>query len=80
MEVIYAIKSNKKGKAPGPDGITSDIMKLIDENNIIIYVDLFNAIHKTGIIPTEWLKSTFVILPKVNHPKCCATCCKSFWK
>lgn len=70
-EVIYAIKNCKKGKAAGPDEVTADLIKLIDEDNVNILVDLFNTIHKTGIIPTEWLKSTFVTLPKVNHPKRC---------
>lgn len=70
-EGIYAIKNRKKGKAVGPDQITTELIKLIDEDNVNILVELFNVIYKTGIIPTEWLKSTFVALPKVNRPTRC---------
>lgn len=70
-EVEYAIQCTKTGKAPGPDGIPTELLKLIEYDQLQILVDLYNTIYHTGIIPTDWLRSTFVMLPKkVNAKEC----------
>lgn len=71
-EVINAIKTAKTGKAVGPDDIPSEILKLFMDENIPIVVRLFNAIYSTGIIPQDWLQSTFVTLPKTSSAKKCS--------
>lgn len=41
-----------------------ELLKLIEEELIDVLVDLFNLIYETGTIPTMWLQSTFVAIPK----------------
>lgn len=49
-----------------------ELLKLVEEENIQILVGHFNAIYKYGKIPNEWLKTTFVTLPKKNKATQCA--------
>lgn len=70
-EVIHAIKITKDGKAAGPDELPSEILKLIEEENIHSLTDLFNTIYRTGIIPREWLLSAFVTIPKKHNARQC---------
>ncbi|XP_075151162.1 uncharacterized protein LOC142225273 [Haematobia irritans] len=71
IEVESAIKSLKDKKACGPDEIPSEILKLIDSENMDLLTKLFNNIYDTGQYPQEWLKSTFITIPKKNHAKFC---------
>lgn len=70
-EVEKAIKNLKCGKAAGPDNIYPDLLKLIDEDNLKTLTQLFNSIYKTGNIPKDWLKSTFIPIPKKSSAKRC---------
>lgn len=70
-EILYALNTLKSRKAIGPDGLPSEILKLVEEEQVSVLVDLFNSIYKTGIIPREWLISTFITLPKKRNPKQC---------
>lgn len=38
---------------------------------IEVLTNFFNEIYDAGIFPQEWLKSTFVTLPKINNAKQC---------
>lgn len=63
-------KNAKLRKAPGPDEVPSELLKLLEDEGVDLLVDLFNTIYKTGNIPEQWLTSTFITLPKkknVNH-------------
>lgn len=71
-EVENAIQLSKNNKSPGPDEIPCELFKLIDESNIKIIVKLFNNIYDTGIYPHDWLKSTFITLPKRSYVKKCS--------
>lgn len=53
-------------------GKAIEIFELLGENNIQTLTKLSNEIYNTGTIPTNWLKTTFVIIPKKNK----ATKCK----
>ncbi|CAH2100204.1 unnamed protein product [Euphydryas editha] len=70
-KVIYAIKSAKSGKTVGPDDIPGDILMLLVEENIQIIVRLFNGVYKTEMIPSDWVFSTLVTLPKSYSVKKC---------
>lgn len=70
-EVRKGINEAKEGKAPGPDDIHSEVLKLINDENLRTITRLFNVIYDTGHIPKEWLKSTFVIIPKKPNAKLC---------
>jgi len=58
-------------KAPGPDDTYSEPFHLVSEQNLDIIVRLFNNIYDTGQIPEDWLRSTFVALPKSNNATVC---------
>lgn len=70
-EIEYALKNVKSGKASGPDGIPVELLKLLNDDAISVLLDLFNTIYTTGIIPKEWLRSTFIPIPKKANAKDC---------
>lgn len=45
---MYAVKVAKLDKASGPDGITTEATKLLEDDNIDMLVTLFNAIYNIG--------------------------------
>ncbi|XP_073841564.1 uncharacterized protein [Musca autumnalis] len=67
-EVESAITSLKTRKATGPDEIPSEMLKLMDENNIGLLTRLMNHVYNTCHYPQDWLKSFF---PKKSHAKHC---------
>ena len=73
-EVEKAIRDLKTGKACGKDGITTEMIKALDENGIKAITDLCNKIYNTGVIPSDLNDSVFVRLPK----KAKATDCNEY--
>lgn len=70
-EVEHAIQSAKNRKACGPDKIEMEILKLLDDGGVELLTRLFNNIYENGEIPSEWLKSEFIAIPKkANSRKC----------
>lgn len=70
-EVVHAIRLMKNGKAPGPDEMFSETLKLLNEESLDVVVSLFNNIYSTGVIPNDWLRSTFIPLPKKQNAHLC---------
>lgn len=60
-EVIKTIKNSKHRKFPRIDQVHIEIIKLLEENNM---VELFNLIYSTGVIPRGCLRSEFIPIPK----------------
>ena len=52
-EIIKAVKRIKNGKAPGPDHIPSEVLKISPEATANILHDLFKTIWETDGIPDE---------------------------
>lgn len=48
LPVVKAIKLYKTDRAPGPDELYMETIKLFDEQGIDTLVRIFNAIHSTG--------------------------------
>ncbi|CAG4958055.1 unnamed protein product [Colias eurytheme] len=71
-EICNVISKAKTGKAVGPDEVPIELIKEIEECNLDYITNLFNAIYDSGTIPSDWLKSTFVAIPKVKNPKKCS--------
>ena len=53
-EIEMAIKKLKKGKAPGWDGLTTDMYKCFNGKLKEFLKDLFNQILETGSYPDQW--------------------------
>ena len=71
-EVEKAIRKSQAGKAPGDDGITVEMIKLLEEFGIEKLTDLYNEIYATGTFPDELLKSVFITLPKQPRATDCS--------
>lgn len=71
IEIEKAISLSKKRKATGPDDIPIEIIKLMEREGKEKLVKLFNDIYNSGKIPEDWLKSTFVTIPKKHNAKRC---------
>jgi len=56
-EIKRGLKKMKKGKAPGPSGMTSDILKEVGEKGIEELANVFRNIQDRGEIPLEWADS-----------------------
>ncbi|CAG9834056.1 unnamed protein product [Diabrotica balteata] len=54
------------------DDTTTDLLKLIENNNIKVVVRLFNSIYNTGVIPADWLKSIFIAISKKHNARKCS--------
>ncbi|KAI8436544.1 hypothetical protein MSG28_010075 [Choristoneura fumiferana] len=70
-EIRNALYHAKTGKAAGPDGIYVEILKLIEDEHMDALTNLFNLIYDLEQIPIDWLRSTFVTLPKKKNAKKC---------
>ena len=68
-EILDAIKSMKKAKAPGPDGIPVDFF----QHASIIFVKflhpLFNRVFTSGKYPESWTKAVIFPLHKKGNPR-----------
>ena len=54
----------RDNKAPGPDGITPEMIKALDDFGIEIIRKLVNQVHDNGEIPENLFRSIFVMIPK----------------
>ena len=73
-EVRKAIKNSQLGKAPGDDGVTTEMIKILEEFGVEKLTTLYNEIYQSGIFQEELLISVFITLPK--QPR--ATDCSNF--
>jgi len=63
-EIKRGLKKMKKGKAPGPSGMMSDILKDGGEKGIEELANVFRNIQDRGEIPLEWADSYTVSICK----------------
>ena len=56
-EIKRALKKMKKGKAPGPSGMTSDILKEVGEIGTEEVAKVFRNIQEREEMPEEWADS-----------------------
>ena len=67
-----AILKAKLGKAAGPSGVVSDMLKASDSGGVRWVTDLCNAIVRDGKIPDDWKTSLMVNVYKGegDTPEC----------
>ncbi len=63
-EVAEAVKRLKKGKSPGIDEITGEIIQAGGEKVIDEIHTICNQIWQEGKVPEEWAKSVIIAIPK----------------
>ena len=71
-EVQKAIKNARSGKAPGDDGITTEMLKLLEDFGVEKLTDLYNEVYSTGVFPEELLMSVYITLPKQPRATDCS--------
>ncbi|XP_053968474.1 uncharacterized protein LOC128869901 [Anastrepha ludens] len=67
-ELLMIIKRIKNNKAPGPDGIPNEALKVAIQSRTDIFVDLYNTCLKEGTFPTQWKLQKLVLIPKGSKP------------
>ena len=69
-EIEKVVKGLKPGKSCGYDNIPNEILR--QENVMLLLFHLFNKCFDFGKVPTTWLKSIIVPIPKKfnKRPKC----------
>ena len=66
QEVRLAVAKMKCNKAPGPTGVSAELLKCAGESGINWLTDPCNAIVKEGEIPNEWNKSYMIMCTRVK--------------
>ena len=73
-EVAAAIKGLNIGKAAGPTGVVSEMMKAAGGFGLRWMTDLINNIVKEGCIPDDWRKSILVpVYKRKGDPLVCGS-------
>ena len=65
------IKSMKDGKAMGTDKLSTEMLRSLDEENLVSLTQLCNISYESGHIPTEMEQSIFVTIPKKPNAQNC---------
>lgn len=63
-ELERAIKSAKRKKAPGPDGLPSEVWRLVLGCQPNLMLELYNLCLSSGVFPKRWKKARLVLISK----------------
>lgn len=64
FELIEAVKRQKRGKTPGPDGIPSEYYKTCEESILIPFKQLVEEIRETNKLLDTWKEATITLIHK----------------
>jgi len=70
-EVAQAIKSLKRGKSPGEDGVPGELLISGGEITVDIMHRICNKIWETGTWPRQWCRSVMIPIPKKGDLRKC---------
>ena len=70
-EVEKMIQSMKKGKATGSDEISTEMLRVLDDENIDVITNPCNIMYNSGVIPTDLKQSIFITLSKKSKAQSC---------
>ncbi len=65
------MKKLKNGKAPGEDTISTEMLKCINQTNLMIIKNICDKIWQTGTWPEEWGHTTIIPIFKKGNKKEC---------
>lgn len=63
-ELMAALERIKPRKAPGPDGIVTEVLKKAVEKSSEQFLQMFNKYMREAIFPIEWKIANVVLIPK----------------
>ena len=63
-ELATAVERLAPGKAPGPDGVPPEVVKLFIRRHPALFLGLVNGLLKEGEFPRTWKKAHLVLIPK----------------
>lgn len=66
QELKAAARCLKKGKAPGPDGVPSEALRLLAEDRPDALLEVYNACIAQGIFPKQWKKQKLTLISKMR--------------
>lgn len=72
-ELAAAVKLLKNKKAPGPDGIPAEVLKLVAGNFPSFLLTMYNACLMEGTFPNRWKVQRLVLIPKGKGDPCAAS-------
>lgn len=67
-ELLLAAGSLKSNKAPGPDGIPNQVLKIAIQENPDMFRTTLQQCIDDGIFPDRWKRQKLVLLPKPGKP------------
>ena len=70
-EIIDAIKHLPMSKATGVDQIPAKLLQHKGEEGLNSITNITNDCYNTGILPEDFLQSTFVTIPKASNTTLC---------
>jgi len=70
-EIEWALATTRKGRAPGPDGIGSDLIRATPESMLTILANLLTASLAAGYIPNRWKLAWVRMIPKPGKSATC---------
>ena len=68
-ELQKAIRKLKKKKAPGPDGITNEMLMHLPSASLQKLLDIFNLTCEKGDVPQQWKEAIMMPLLKEGKNK-----------
>ncbi|GHJ61437.1 hypothetical protein NOK12_39550 [Nocardioides sp. OK12] len=63
-ELLRAASSMRNKKAPGPDGLPAEIIKVVAQSHPELLLNMYNTCLRGGIFPAPWKKAKLVLISK----------------
>ena len=67
-ELREEVRSLKSNKAPGPDNIPNEVLKIVVDTCPDVLLNVFNACLRQGVFPRAWKVQNLVLLRKGDKP------------
>ncbi|KAH7965092.1 hypothetical protein HPB49_003306 [Dermacentor silvarum] len=67
-ELRTVLTSRRRRSAPGSDGVTYQMLRNFDSDQLHHLLDAYNAVWRSGVIPREWSEAVVVPLLKNGKP------------